>query len=168
MLDLLGSLGEGETAVREQIDRLTVLDDGRESIFYIATTRGYLRPSRNQRRSGEPRDVALWIVAHTLNKNLTGVSRFLQVEHQEDGRRGFTSLFTPRNLADCVYWHLADSAAGGWVRRCADTRCGAFFVAKDERVKYCPPPMGHEGVSPCMNRAKQRKHREKRKKKKRT
>ena len=103
---------------------------------------------------------SLEIVKDILNRNLTGVARQIIVELQDDGELGFSTLFRPENLADCVYWHLADAAAGGWVRRCADPRCGAFFLARNRRVKYCPPPMGilGDGVSPCMNRAKVRRH----------
>ena len=108
-----------------------------------------------------PRHAALFIVSTVLQKNLTGVSRTLLMEEQDDGRPGFTSVFLPGNLLDCVYWHLADAALGGWVRRCANPRCGDFFVAKSAKVKYCPALRGYKGVSPCMNQHKQQKHRDK-------
>ena len=164
LFDLVGNLND-DTAIRMAIDQLTLREsraDGSptEHVEYTAAQRGYLRPSQTRLRLMPPRDAALHIVSTVLERNLTGVSRTLLVEHQDDGRRGFTSLFRSRSLLDCVYWHLADAAAGGWVRRCANPRCGAFFVAKSDRVKYCPPLMGNRGVSPCMNRHKQQKHRD--------
>ncbi len=164
LLDLLGSLND-DAAIGMAIDQLTVRRshaDGShtEGIEYQAAERGYLRPQTVQVADMPPRDAALHIISTELNTNLTGVSRTLIVEKQNDGRQGFTSLFTPCSLLDCIYWHLADAAVGGWVRGCANPRCGAFFVAKSDRVKYCPPLMGNRGVSPCMNRHKQQKHRD--------
>ncbi len=164
LVDLLGSLSD-DAAIGMAIDQLKVRRshaDGShtEDLEYHAAERGYLRPRTTQVASMPPRDTALHIISTELRANLTGVSRTLIVERQNDGRQGFTSLFTPCSLLDCIYWHLADAAVGGWVRGCANPRCGAFFVAKSDRVKYCPPLMGNRGVSPCMNRHKQQKHRD--------
>lgn len=165
LLDLIGSLDK-EAALREQIESLTVerTQSGGTHISNVIVTRvarrGYLRPSQMEMRPTPPREAALWIISHVLDRNLTGVSRELVVEYHDDGQRGFTSLFTFCNLMDCVYWHLADAVVGGWVRRCAYPRCGAFFVAKSKRTKYCPPPIGNQSVSPCMNRHKQQSYRD--------
>ncbi len=164
VLNLIGALGAGDGAVREHVELLKVVRGEHggirdEVIGYDAAQRGYLRPVQcDMSVGGEPRHVALRIIEHVLNANLPGISRQLSVQPQEDGELGFESLFEPHNLADCVYWHLADAAAGGWVRRCADPRCQAFFVAQSARVQYCPPPRGYRGVSPCMNRTKVRRH----------
>lgn len=164
VLDLLGRLAD-DAALRAVTEQLKVRqDNGHEQFEYIAARRGNLSPSRMVLPLMEPRATAYHIIQNVLNANLAGVSRCLFVEWQDDSAtQGFTSLFSNRNLLDAVYWHLADAAVGGWVRQCADPRCRSFFVAKNEKVKYCPPPMGYQGVSPCMNRQKQQKHRDEQK-----
>ena len=164
LLHLIGTLDD-PAAIQGAIDELRVRHSSpngthEESIEYLAAERGYLCPSSTQIVLMPPRQAALFIVSTVLEKNLTGVSRTLFIEEQDDGRPGFTSVFLPCNLLDCVYWHLADAALGGWVRRCANPRCGDFFVAKSAKVKYCPALLGYKGVSPCMNRHKQQKHRD--------
>jgi hypothetical protein len=160
VLDLLGSLREGDAAVAQQVDRLVAKNDGAEVLRVVTAARGYLRPTSwdGPKPSTRPRDDAVALVQLALEPNLTGVIRTIGPRIDEEGG-ALQSWFRPRNLLDSIYWHLADSAEGGWVRRCADPECGAFFVAKSDRVKYCPPPMGYRGVSPCMNRHKQRVHR---------
>src|SRR3546814_14503652 len=79
------------------------------------------------------------IVKQMLRQNVSGVSRDFD---DQVGAPIFRSLFRFHNLLDCLYWHLFDAAGGGWIRQCTDPQCGAYFVAKSERVKYCPPPMG--------------------------
>ena len=168
VLELLGLLDVDEhargNAASSFLESLKVQDGDYETINYLAARRGCFYPTQHMRPTTAAeghRVLALNIVADVLNENSAGgVSRELLVEPQEDGQQGFTAMFTFRNLLDCVYWHLADAASGGWVRRCGNPECGAFFVTKSARVKYCPPPMGHLGVSPCMNRCKQRKYRE--------
>jgi hypothetical protein len=163
VLELMGHLDDA-TALRAFLDTLKVTQVGHpEHYVYRVARRGdlYAMEMRSVSRGKHPLEVARHMIETILNRNLTGVSRVLIVEHQDNGHQGFASLFEPRNLLDCAYWHLADAAIGGWVRRCANPRCGAFFVAKSEKVKYCPPPMGNQGVSPCMNRHKQQVHRDK-------
>ncbi len=173
VLGLIGSL-EKDLDVRAAIDLLRVKDGQRESIEYDYACRGHLRPTRHRlarvlttadgeyhdANRAEPRTVARNIIANVLNENIKGVSRHLVVEWQMDDTdaEGFSSLFGPHNLLDVIYWRLADAAIGGWVRRCAYPRCGAFFIAKSLKAKYCPPPSA-DSESPCMNRHKQRKWR---------
>ena len=165
LLHLIGTLDD-PAAIQGAIDELRVRHSSpngthEESIDYLAAERGYLYPSPTQVAPMPPRQAALFIVSTVLEKNLTGVSRTLLMEEQDDGRPGFTAVFLPCNLLDGVYWHLADAALGGWVRRCANPRCVDFFVAKSAKVKYCPALRGYKGVSPCMNQHKQQKHRDK-------
>ncbi|MEE2776346.1 MAG: hypothetical protein VYE73_06230, partial [Acidobacteriota bacterium] len=87
------------------------------------------------------------------------------VEHTRGGPQ-LTAGFAPQSLMDCIHWHLADSALGGWIRRCRDPKCGAFFVAKNNKTLYCPNPLGIKGASRCMNRHKQQKRRDALKEKK--
>ena len=165
LLHLIGTLDD-PAAIQGAIDELRVRrlspnGTHEESIDYLAAERGYLYPSPTQVAPMPPRHAALFIVSTVLAKNLAGVSRTLFIEEQDDGRPGFAPVFLPCNLLDGVYWHLADAALGGWVRRCANPRCGDFFVAKSAKVKYCPALRGYRGVSPCMNQHKQQKHRDK-------
>jgi hypothetical protein len=167
VLDLMGRL-DNSAALRAFMDTLKTQEDPGTYAYRVAR-RGYLHPMPilSRQRGERQRDTALHIIETILNLNLTGVSRVLLVEHQDKGQPGFTSLFEPRNLIDSAYWQLADAAIGGWVRRCANPRCASFFVAKSQKVKYCPPPIGHytesddrDLVSPCMNRRKQQTHRD--------
>ena len=143
-----------------QLQQLTVRDERSvsEELLYVAAKRGYTHASQIRMRAfGDPRETALQIISHILNENLEGVSRELIIEHQETGKRGITSVFSPQNLLDCVYWHLADAVLGGTVRTCENPSCKRFFVATHKKMRYCPLPMGFEGVSRCMNAAKQRR-----------
>jgi len=163
VLGLIGALDESDTEVRKQFESRPEFEVGKSLISYRYARRGYLDRWKSRVMSNEPRFIALSIVRNVLDANLSGISRCLKVEGRDEKSEILTHLFQPRNLADAVYWHLADAAVGGWVRRCADPKCGAFFVAKNVRVKYCPPPKGYEEVSLCMNRAKQQRLRDKRK-----
>lgn len=166
VLDLLARLDDDQE-LRVFLQTLTVRTGNLETIDFNCARRGYayqMHSTRAQRPGEGPRDVALDLVATLLNEGLRGgVSRCLVVEHQKDKRQGFSSLFQFHNLLDCVYWHLADAAAGNWVRRCKNPKCGAFFVARSEKVKYCPPQFvpgfENKSVSQCMNRDKARKYR---------
>ncbi len=160
VLQLYGRLDD-EPALSSFLETLKI-SDGPALLFVKAATRG-----RNYRTcrglvlepNATSRNVAMLILTDLLNNNLSGgIRREIGPEGDSDK---IQSVFRFINLLDCVYWHLADAVTGGWVRRCADPECGAFFAAKSERVKYCPPAMGNKGVSPCMNRHKQRKHRRK-------
>ncbi len=84
------------------------------------------------------------IVAHLVNDNLRARRRV--------DRESLRPYFTLHALIDHVYWLLADEISGGRLRQCPS--CGGIFTATDDRMKYCPPPMGLEGPSRCMNRAK--------------
>jgi len=174
ILDLIGSLPK-DVDVRTAIDLLRVRDGSRDTIEYTFACRGHLRPMRQRlarvlvsadgsyvaTTKAAPRTVARHIIASVVNANITGVSRHVMVEWQPyDGdAEGFSSQFSSHSLLDVIYWQLADAAIGGLVRRCAYPLCGAFFIANSLKVTHCPPPAGDFGVSPCMNRHKQRKWR---------
>lgn len=100
-------------------------------------------------------EIALELVSFILTRNLGGVRRAIGFSVKTPR---LVSLFAPQNLLDCIYWLLADAVTGTQLRACPD--CGHFFVATHERMKYCPPPMGIQGPSRCMNRAKVRRWRE--------
>ena len=157
--ELARALDEPE-ALSLQIGQLTVrAATGDEMLAFSVPGRGRTRPGQVQMRPRKsPRESALEIIAHILNENLDGVSRTLLVEPQDDRRLGLTSLFTPLNLLDAIYWLLADAVVGARVRSCL--ACKRFFMATSDRMKFCPPPMGLAGVSRCMNRFKQQQFRE--------
>jgi hypothetical protein len=143
-----------------QIDQLIVrAADGHATLTYQVPRRGYTHPSQvSARPSKTPRETALHIITTILNANLDGVSRQLIVEIKDDRRPGLTSLFEPLALIDSVWWLLADAVVKGKVRECLE--CGAFFVATDDRMRFCPLPRGQEGSgSRCLSRAKQREYR---------
>jgi hypothetical protein len=60
-------------------------------------------------------------------------------------------------LADAVYWRIFVALASESIRRCADPKCGRFFVATNSRMRYRPSPVGRR--SRCMNRHNVEKHR---------
>jgi hypothetical protein len=103
-----------------------------------------------------PRETALRVIAWQLNDALRNVSRCLGLVGVEPPR--LESRFIFEDLIACIYWLLADHVVGGTIRRCRS--CGRFFAATSDRVKYCPPPMGIEGPSRCMNRDKVRRWRQ--------
>jgi hypothetical protein len=166
-LDLLGRLDD-EAALAAFLATLKTAPD---TYSYRAAERGFLYPRtwQSAERDRPPRAMALHILENVLNPNLTGTTRALVAEHQDDGRLGFSSLFAPRNLADAVYWHLADATVGGWVRQCKNPDCGAWFIAVSGKVKFCPAPRGYysedveldgrDPVSLCGNRFKQKTYR---------
>jgi hypothetical protein len=124
-------------------------------LTYKAMSRSSAYPSDVQTRFDNLRESALYVIASTLNENLGGVSRELIIEYDKQKRqRGLTSVFTPRNLLDCIYWHLTDAVIGGTIRTCGNQKCRRFFVATHRRMQYCPPSMGQVGVSRCMDAAK--------------
>jgi hypothetical protein len=93
------------------------------------------------------------IVAELLNANMRRTRRYVD-------RETLRPYFGLQTLADCIYWLLANEVSGGRLRQCKS--CSGIFTATDDRMRYCPPPMGLTGASRCMNRAKQRKLRAKR------
>lgn len=106
------------------------------------------------------RENALSVIESILNPNLTGLTRKMQVEWSEEkGEQVINTFFSFGNLLDCIYWLLADAVTNAKIRSCE--HCGKPFVAPNDRTKYCPP-LQWETVSRCMNRAKQARHRDKR------
>jgi hypothetical protein len=108
-----------------------------------------------------PRDTALWLVTAQLNNALAGVQRIVVFTEGH-----LESRFVPDSLIDCIYWLLADAVVGSTLRRCS--ACGRFFVTTHDRMKFCPPPMGLNGPSRCMNREKVRRWREEQRQPKQT
>jgi hypothetical protein len=146
------------------VEKLIVGKAPEQSLAFKMAGRASAYPASFQMRLiDDRRECALQIISHVLNDNLTGVFRGLIVEYNKAKHaRGLTSVFVPRNLLDCIYWHLADAVLGGTFRACA--KCGRFFVATHRRMKYCPPPMGQLGVSRCMDAAKHQPKKQKRQK----
>lgn len=160
---LVGSLAnalDDPNALAALLATITVrTEDGEEELSFQCPARGHTRPGQMQMRPARtPRESALHVIAHIVNANLGGVERELVVESQPPGGAlGLTSAFTPHSLTDCIYWLLADAVADGKVRACL--ACQRFFVSTDQRMKFCPRPMGHSGASLCLTRYKQAQYR---------
>jgi hypothetical protein len=161
VMELAAALNE-PMRLNSTLERLTERHHtGQLGIVYTIAERGelYLR-TIHARKLDNPQEQALKIVADILNRNLKGISRYVELEQQPDGRLGLTSLFAPRNLLDCIYSMAADAVVARKIRMC--TYCGRPFVAISDRMQYCPPRMGLRSVSPCMNNAKQKRFKQKR------
>ena len=110
-LQLLGSLTEGDDTILDRVNSLTEMnEDESKRISYAVARRGDLLPVRKKVYADEPRLMVLAAIAGILNKNLSGVSRWVGVS---ENCQELESSFVPTNLADMVYWHLADAAVGG-------------------------------------------------------
>jgi hypothetical protein len=161
VLELAEALSDPARLVAH-IQRLTVRDDrGFEQLSYALPRRGLTLASQvSQRPFRNSRDAALHVIVAILDVNLQGVSRGMGIERRDDSRvPELVNLFYPENLLDCIYWHLADAVVGSSICRCEN--CQRFFIATHGRMRYCPRLMGEEGVSRCMNQAKQRSFRQK-------
>jgi hypothetical protein len=95
------------------------------------------------------------LLAHIISDNLEGVSRRLELWDSQ-----LTPVFRTRNLLEYIYLMLADAVAGGVLKRC--NFCQRVFIAPHLKMKFCPPRLGAQGVSSCMNRYKQRRFQRKR------
>jgi predicted RNA-binding Zn ribbon-like protein len=69
------------------------------------------------------------------------------------------SVWGGDSLIESIYTLVADSVTAGRLAQCSARDCGAVFVQTDERQKFCPPREGHE-KSPCMNRERVRRYRQ--------
>ncbi len=131
----------------------------RYSEFLTRLTVG--RDPRRVARSRAARDesLAVALIVELMNLNVEGIRLELTASGTSLKQR-----FRPPNLMASIYLLLAQSLLGNKVRECHNPRCGMMFIATDERMLYCPPPLGVKGVSPCMNRHKVRRARDKRSK----
>jgi hypothetical protein len=119
----------------------------------------------------DARVAAVNTVRLILDHNLRGVRRGVHVEDHTNlkswrGRNDrcvLKTVFRFQSLLDAIYWLLADAVVGepGMIRKCLN--CGRFFLASHGREKYCPQKEGLQGISPCANRYRVRRHREKKK-----
>ena len=107
-------------------------------------------------------DHAYFIIEHILNWNTSGTVFKVMAAENADGETTLTRYLNPYTLLDVVYLHLADSIVGGMVRICE--YCKRPFVPPNRKYKFCPPKKDNDGVSPCMNRAKNARHRQRHKK----
>ncbi len=103
-----------------------------------------------------PAATAIGLANTFLNPNIAGIRR--QVFEVRGHAR---SYFTFRAMIEAIYWQLADKLENGGIRRCEE--CKRFFVARDKRQRYCPPPDGLKR-SRCASRFNVTQFRERRKK----
>jgi len=167
---------DDNSAISARLQELVVKESktGAESLLLQVAQRGYTYPSESSFRIfDDPRETALQIISGILNNNLKGIPREIIIEWEaRKRRRELSSIFDPHNLLDSIYWLLADAVVMYTVKICKYHRCQRPFVATNERMEYCPPSIepGKEidplnpPVSPCLNRAKQNKFRNKKRK----
>jgi hypothetical protein len=157
VMELAEALGDLDRLTL-RLEQLAVRNEKGVHLVLAHAYRGFLHPAPVQhRRTDNVRRCALEIIAHALSPNLQGVARTLIVEHVGPGL-GLSNTFKPRNLMDCIYWMLADAVTAGMVQQCA--HCHRPFIAHG-KTRYCPPLLDQQGISPCMNRDKQRRFRTK-------
>jgi hypothetical protein len=154
----LASALDDEELLTQRLEELKATTGGSEWIAFPLMERDSRYPGVLNVSALSPvatgRETALSAISWQLNAVLPGVSRAVAIRADAVPPR-LESFFNPEDLIACIYWLLADAVVGRTIRRCS--ACGRFFVATHDRMKYCPPPMGHEGASRCMNRAKQRR-----------
>lgn len=102
---------------------------------------------------GEFEDLAATIFKDIVNKNLIGLSPRLVFNEQTNSWR---QVFSFQALIQMVYWHLANYAAGGRLKRCEAEGCGSLFLQTDGRQRFCPPRLDAQAESPCAVRQRQR------------
>jgi hypothetical protein len=90
--------------------------------------------------------------ADLINPNIARIHRHLTVDEKGNDR----SFFACGSVLEAVYWHLANLAEGGVVRRCVRPSCGALFIQKHRSQEYCAPRWGR-GESPCAVWVRQRR-----------
>jgi hypothetical protein len=151
--------------LRRIFEQKIVTDGDVDELRFVRAVRGRTRPKQGHlpvpQSDAQARATALDIIALALADNLAGVTR--QVVRTV---KGLASFFRFNNLLDHIYWMLADAVTGRRIRQCPE--CGHFFIAETDRVKYCPRPMGQQGVSSlCMHRMKVRKWRDRERRKQR-
>lgn len=151
LLDLIGLLEEeSESLLKEYLDE------------FPAGPYGYAGVIRNQgiyatvNWPRHPAATAIEVANMFLNPNIEGIRRKV---FEVRGRA--RSYFTFRAMIQAIYWQLADKLENGGIRRCED--CKRFFVARDKRQRYCPPPDGLKR-SRCASRFNVAQFRERRKK----
>ncbi len=103
-----------------------------------------------------PQDFVGKMLCDYLWINLRGVRRRVDYSHDT----GLRSLWGGNSLLESIYALVTDAATSGRLAQCAE--CGSTFVQTDERQHYCPPRDDHT-KSTCMNRARVRRQRHKRK-----
>lgn len=147
----LGFFSDDKAQLIRYLDQYRVRRSSEEVIALRAARGGERRPDLIEFpvNVGAPA-LARRIAAGLLNDNLARARRHMNAETLQ-------SQFGLRTLLDVVYWLLADALTGQQLRQCL--ACGGIFTATSDRMKYCPPPMGLDGPSRCMNRAKVRKWR---------
>lgn len=102
---------------------------------------------------------ALGIVRYLMNENLGETRRQFQMTE----KRGLRTIFVFRNLAQVIYWQLADRLANRSLRRCQE--CGRIFTHPNARMRFCPPAKG-QTISPCKSRWNVREFRRRQRKRK--
>jgi len=164
---------DNDKKLKSQIEQLLIpaATSGCEALAYTCGIRGMKRPQILQflyDPKEDLRETAYYIICNILNPNLEGARRRLTARPK--GKRkakgiqsGLIDQLHPISLLDAIYGLLADAILGNSVKRCDE--CGRFFVATRGNTRWCPPPVGFKGASPCGNRFRQRTLRDKLKKK---
>jgi len=100
----------------------------------------------NKQQEAQIEALARQVRRSLINPNIKGISRVLKEVGGKD-----QSLLQFQALIEVAYWQLADVVDGGRVRRCEASGCGAVFIQKDRRQRFCPPRFAQQ-ESPCAIR----------------
>ena len=153
ILQCLGSLEERD--VYELSDVIRSLPSGPYACSSdIMEPEDWATPKCRKEFLKDPVRSAQLIASRLINRNIRGINR--EIFGPVVGLQP-KSRFVFRAMIEAVYWQLADKLEQGrGVRRCPE--CGRFFVARDKRSMYCPPPDGLTR-SRCASRLHVRAHR---------
>lgn len=112
-------------------------------------------------------ELARRLVATTISGNLAGVRPDVILDDETSPIR-LRRTFRWSGLVEVAYWHLWNFIEGG-LPLAVCRHCGGFFVKKDARQQFCPPPDSHieefrsgyrtRAQSQCAIRYRQRKFR---------
>lgn len=137
-----------------------VIDTG-GAVDCYSGSRAYIElESGTQRQWADLRPLANSVVLETINANIGSVR--LKMRALQTREFGFIRDYDFDSLLAVIYAHLAGAAAGDHVYvRCA--QCGNFFQREHGRQQYCPPRTDGAGKaeSPCSNRARKARVKEK-------
>lgn len=137
-----------------------VIDTG-GAVESYSGSRAYVElGSGTQRQWADLMPLAKSVVLETINANVGSVR--LKMRVLPTGESKFIRDIDFDSLLAVIYAHLADAAVGNHTYvRCA--QCGKFFQREHGRQQYCPPRTDGAGKaeSPCSNRARKARAKEK-------
>ena len=89
---------------------------------------------------------AKYLRREIINKNIQNIRIALQPDGNSE-----RSFFVSQSLIEMAYWHLQNHVLGGTIKQCERNGCGAYFIQKHGRERFCPEPKqsGSKNESRC-------------------